>query len=470
MPTRKDVIAISLGQRMITDFMVDRIPPLNNVAHQVKELPTSFKQGALFAFARIKSTSFTHGLHAYPAKFVPQIPRWAIRYARVGRGNIVLDPFCGCGTTLVEARLSGICSYGIDIDPLARLVTSAKSTPLYPRKPQMIYEAFEKLIRRIQNDRSEVSLLDQCDVNLHYNWKFWFNEDAMKTLVRIKRCIRSFEPPDISSDAEAKAIRDFFLVCFSSIIKRVSYLDEDQIKVKRDPAKLEKGIKNPIRAFEEATRRNLPGMVRFTQRCRQNPATVAKVIGEDARSIPLDAQSVDLIVTSPPYLNAIDYPFAHKHELFILDLVEPENYRPHSRKYIGVSERVLLKSMYSDLHLSGYEPVDGYITKIYSGGKDVDKNRAFVVFQYFTGMQVFLEECNRVLRKEGSLVIFVGDNRIRNIYVPTHTLLLEMAKDRCGFEVETFFYHRMKHKKLAIPRYATGGEIETEMAVVLRRR
>jgi DNA modification methylase len=455
---------------MITEFMEGKIPELHAAVHQVRELPLSFKQGTIFTFKDIDTTSFTHGMHVYPAKFVPQIPRWAIRYAKVAVGERVLDPFCGCGTTLVEARLLGINSYGIDINPLARLITRAKVTPLYPEKPELLYAAFEKAMRQIQRDRSEISIEEQSDVKLHYNWKFWFKEDAMKALIKIKRCIRSFDPPNVSSKNEEKAIRDFFLVCLSSIIKKVSYLDEHQIKVKRSLVKLKKGVPQPVRAFKDAVKKKIPPMLKFTKKCSQYPEATAEVIGEDARSVPLDEQSVDLIVTSPPYINAIDYPFAHKHELFILDLVEPEDYRPHSRNYIGVSERVLLKSMYNDLHLCEYVPVDEYIIKIYSKGKDVDKNRAYVIYQYFTSMQVFLKECKRVLKDGKLAVVFVGDNNIRKLYIPTHILLMKMAEEKFGFETETFLYHRMKQKKLAIPRNATGGEIQTEMAMVLRKR
>ena len=408
-------------------------------------------------------------MHEYPAKFVPQIPSWAIRYARLDVGETVLDPFCGCGTTLVEARIIGVNSYGIDIDPLARLITRVKVTPLYPNKPELTYIAAKRLVQQIRNDSSKVDLHDQPDVKLHYNWRFWFNENTMKMLIKIKRNIRSFIPPSVSEDSETKAIREFFLVCLSSIVKKVSYLDEDQIKVRRSLSKVRRGARNPFDAFEEAIQKNIIRILSFAKKCKAHPQTYAKVIGNDARSLPLLDRSIDLIVTSPPYVNAIDYPFAHKHELFILDLVKPENYRPHSRNYIGVSERVLLKAMYADLHLCGYKPVDEYIQKIYFGGKDVDMNRAYVVYQYFTGMRAFLKEAKRTLKDGRHLVIFVGDNRIRNVYVPTHVLLMKIAEEEFGFRTETFFYHQMKRKKLGLPRNKTGGEIEKEMAMVLRK-
>jgi len=62
------------------------------------------------------TTYLTHNFHTYPAKFIPQIPRTIIRQLSVP-GDIVLDPFCGCGTTLVEAKLLGRSSIGIELNP-----------------------------------------------------------------------------------------------------------------------------------------------------------------------------------------------------------------------------------------------------------------------------------------------------------------------------------------------------------------
>lgn len=459
----------TVGQKAIADYLDAKFPEQAETIFKVDELPLTFQPGTIFTFGDINSTKFTHGFHAYPAKFVPQIPRWAINYSNLGPHDLILDPFCGCGTTLVEACLKGINSYGIDIDPLARLLTRVKCTPLYREQPSLLFKAFDDLTRKIRKDCSTISLEEQPDVMLHCNWRYWFDEDIMKLLIRIKRGIRRFDPPSTQNENEKQAVRDFFLMCLSSIIKKVSYLDEEQIKIKRSKRKFEEGVQNPINTFEKISKKKIAGMIDFATAMKHHPRVIAKIIGEDARSIAFGDKAVKLIVTSPPYINAIDYPFAHKHELFILDLLNPKDYRPRSRKYIGVSERVLLKAMYEDIHLCGYEPVDKYIKKIYSQGKDVDKNRAYVVFQYFTSMEKFLSEASRVLSDDGRLVVFVGDNHIRKIYIPTHALLIGVAEEKCGFKTETFFFHHLKKKKFGLPRYETGDQISREMAMVLRK-
>jgi len=73
----------------------------------------------------------THTIHKYPSKFIPQIPRWAIRkYLGESSQSYVYDPMCGSGTTLLEALLHGHNSIGLDIDPLACLISRVKTTPI----------------------------------------------------------------------------------------------------------------------------------------------------------------------------------------------------------------------------------------------------------------------------------------------------------------------------------------------------
>ncbi|MRI59109.1 MAG: hypothetical protein C6H99_06360, partial [Epsilonproteobacteria bacterium] len=80
------------------------------------------KNGDRFLFISYDQSMFTHGLHKYPAKFFPELPRFLIkRYAK--KNSIILDPFMGSATTNVEAMLNGFNSYGIDIDPFAKFLS-----------------------------------------------------------------------------------------------------------------------------------------------------------------------------------------------------------------------------------------------------------------------------------------------------------------------------------------------------------
>jgi hypothetical protein len=108
--------------------------------------PTSGEEGAIrhdltaltyvrlqqmdWTFAGDYTRGGTHSIHPYPAKFIPQIPRALISALHPGDETAVLDPFCGSGTTLVEGALAGIPTVGVDLHPLACLISKVKVTVL----------------------------------------------------------------------------------------------------------------------------------------------------------------------------------------------------------------------------------------------------------------------------------------------------------------------------------------------------
>src|SRR3989338_11522591 len=75
------------------------------------------------------TTYLTHNFHTYPAKFIPQIPKSTIK-TLTKEGDTILDPFCGCGTTLVEAKLLNRCAIGVDLNPVATLISKAKTNKI----------------------------------------------------------------------------------------------------------------------------------------------------------------------------------------------------------------------------------------------------------------------------------------------------------------------------------------------------
>ena len=105
--------------------------------HTVKgDIPIDLKipnHGSILVISK-SQRYLTHLIHKYPAKFIPEYPRWAIQKFAGNKTNLVLDPFCGSGTTNVEAKLAGYDSCGIDVDPLAILLTKVKTTNLNEKK------------------------------------------------------------------------------------------------------------------------------------------------------------------------------------------------------------------------------------------------------------------------------------------------------------------------------------------------
>src|SRR5512136_5537 len=121
-------------------------------ASNYEKLPDALDLSGEFRKYIGKQVSYaTHGIHRYPAKFIPQIPRFCIdKYSKPG--DDVLDPFMGSGTTLLESYVSGRNSYGIDIHALARLIAKVKTTPL---DPEVLSSLSARLLEDIREDEED---------------------------------------------------------------------------------------------------------------------------------------------------------------------------------------------------------------------------------------------------------------------------------------------------------------------------
>ena len=262
------------------------------------------KNGNRFLFISYDQSALTHGLHKYPAKFFPELPRWIIqRYSKVG--DLILDPFMGSGTTNLEASLLGRDSVGIDVDPFSRFIAKVKTSPL-PIKE--LKEAYYE-IKREATSYVEPRYLKNVP-SFPYRDK-WFKSYILKELAHLKTSIENLQT-DIS-------IKNFFLVCFSSIIRKVSEADNNCTRTvvrKKLNKQIHKG--DAIHLFLKRIDTCVENMILLT---KANPSgNVIIPENADARDMAIFKDKIfDLALTSPPYLNAVDYPRTHQLEIYWLN-------------------------------------------------------------------------------------------------------------------------------------------------------
>ncbi|WP_162242098.1 hypothetical protein [Methylobacterium sp. Leaf125] len=430
----------------------------------MSELPLNPVHNAQYSFQNVRRstvTKWTHGLHKYPAKFIPQIPRWALAHCGPVHGKTVLDPFCGSGTTLIEAGLAGADTRGLDVSPVAVTISEAKTTIT-----NLSASHFSKLLSEI-NDLA----LDQLDAirnsfgssvgqncnGLHFTWSNWFGVDEISGLVATREAIMALAP---------KTERSFLLACLSSVSKSCSYLDEDQIKVRLDKNK------KPLAPLSTFTRFSLEAFM--TQATLAKAYTSAgasfSVDRGSADALPYNSQSIDVIVTSPPYMNAIDYTMNHKYNMFILGLIQPENFKDHCREYIGITERAVRTKDALQVGSTNNQVADGFIESLIDEGSALTANRAYVVYQYFSRMKMMFAESFRVLRPGGRAAFVVGEtNRVCGHLIPTAEILEDMANSE-GLATDLRFAHVMANRSsMRLNRSQTGGQINREMIYVFSR-
>lgn len=391
--------------------------------------------------------NYTHPIHTYPAKLIRHIPYFFISNAIYSKkGDTILDPFCGSGTVLVEAKLNGRNSYGVDINPLSRLLTKVKMTPL---DCLLLTKEKENLLNKIKYCKSKES-----PPNFH-NCDFWFTKKVQRELSIIKMCIECVNDPDF---------RDFFYICFSSIIRKVSNADphiSPPVKSKEMRKLIANGRSiNVLQYFKDEIDVNIVRLSKFTSDCDRY--SFAKLIGDDARNIELRDESVDLVITSPPYINAQKYCRSLKLELYWLGLVNRKELLNLDKKLIG-TERAYFKE-YNSLHLVGIEQADDVIELIYN----TDPKRAFIVYKYFADMKKSIHETYRVLKNESYCVLVIGNNTVRSVSVPCHQIFIEIAKKQ-GFNVNLVLVDEIKSRGLMTKRNKTANLINNEWILVFRK-
>jgi DNA modification methylase len=393
-------------------------------------------------------TNLTHGLYIYPAKFIPQIPQFCIRQFSEPNDTI-LDPFCGSGTSLVEALLLHRNAFGLDINPLAQLISKVKTSSL---DLFLLLEECTRIEHVLTTSNTE-SIKNAEILSTFPNIAYWFSPKVFYELLNIQQHI--FKIQDV-------AIRNFFLLILASIVRDVSFADRDQLH----PARTKYTHKNeavnvPTYAiFRKSLQLRLPIIETFSQFDFSNVSI--QLIGEDATRIRCPIK-IDLAVTSPPYVNAVDYARIHKLEAFWTGLLNPKEIASLHQQYIGTEN--VYKEYYSHLPEFPHPELNQLIAQIAS----FDKKRAGIVALYFTRMFQNLQEVFRLLKSAGYYCIVIGSNNIRNIHIPTPKILIDFAENELGYKNTLNYSYNVINKRLKIPRAQHGGNIKKEWIVVLQK-
>lgn len=395
----------------------------------------------------------THGIHKFPAKFFPELPRYLIRkYSDVG--NTVLDPMCGSGTVVLEAMLNNRIGVGIDIDPIARLITKVKTTPLSSEILKNTEESLNQQIESFWKSSTYVPTIP----DFYYRDK-WFRPFVLNELGIIKGSIKALETQYLTK--KWSHISDFLHVTLSSIIRDVSNADPYCTRTVLRK-KITKNISpgDTLEKFSLRLEQQIEDMGKFTAALKNVGHPKVILPSGSALETGLEDESIDLGITSPPYINAVDYPRTHQLEMYWLGLLDDGPLSRVKRKYIGTE--TVYKNEYKDLRVTGLETLDPVLEKIYAR----DPRRAFIAFKFFEDMKNQLHEMMRVLRPGRRYCIVIGNNIMRGVPVKSHEILAEIAESKVGFELETQFFSKLIRHFIRIPR---KERMHGEWVLVLRK-
>lgn len=372
----------------------------------------------------------SHNLHSFPAKFPPQLPRAFIKEL-TEPGELVLDPMVGSGTTIVEAFISGRRSVGFDIDPLAIRLSAAKVTPTILHK---VREAAQEVLveaetRFLEDPDALVEMLDaRFDAATRKFIDYWFLPKTQIELIALIQAIEKVQDP---------IIRDFLELGFSAIIitKSGGVSMAMDLAHTRPHRVADKEPRSPFERYSYRLKKNIQSLAEIPYGTKE-----VNLIKGNAQSLALHSNSVDLIVTSPPYAaNAIDYMRAHKFSLvwFGHPVSELSKLR---REYIGGEAT----SDFDMLELPDYP--SRKIAKV----AELDEKKARVLQRYYSEMTRTLSEMYRVLKPGKSAIVVVGTSTMRGVDTETHKCFKDIGES-LGFELVRTAVRQLDRDKRMMP-------------------
>jgi DNA modification methylase len=395
----------------------------------------------------------SHNFHSFPAKFPPQIPKKFI-HELTNSGDTVLDPMVGSGTTILEAFLAGRRAIGFDIDPLALILSKVKVTPASKDDLRIIGETIlsnAKLALEREPEKTEKILNEYWDPKTKEFIDYWFAPQTQLELFVLIEEIKKL------TDQTAK---DFFMIVFSSIIITKSggvsfaldlgHTRPHKAKIINGKTVTNNNVKDSSSNDSYVSSKNIGSALEdFRRRINKNlNGLLEEIIGTyppqlylgDAQDLSIPDNSIDLIVTSPPYAsNAIDYMRAHKFSLVWLGH-SIETLSKKRKEYIG--GEVVVEEKLIDLP----RKTSGIIEQI----SNFDPRKGRILHSYYSDMFRTIQEMYRVLKNGKVAIVVVGTSLMRSINTETAECLAEIG-GTVGFEVPKIGIRNLDRDRRMLP-------------------
>jgi DNA modification methylase len=410
--------------------------------------------GGDWTFNGASTRELTHCYHDYPARMIPQVAGKLLDL--FGRNaKHLFDPYCGSGTSLVEANIRGINAIGTDLNPLARLIAKAKtSTPKIASLEKQIATfnkiALEDKLRRFK-ESPQVYGVARLD--------FWFKPAVIERLFHLRKFINNLDDEEI---------RSFFQVAFSETVRDSSNTRNEEFKLYRyGEDKLAKFNPDVYEIMAVKLKRNLDGYRKYKaiiENLKNRPS--ANIYGfNTVDTIPdglIPTQGFDIVVTSPPYGDSgttVAYGQYSRLSAAWLELEEPDTI---DRKLMGGKPVKAVSSFHS-------EALNRAIEKV----KKSDEKRAREVTSFYTDLEASISNIANVIKQNGYACYVVGNRKVKGVVLPTDIAVRNFFENH-GFEHVNTFIRSIPNKRMPSknsPTNATGvldTTMTQEFIVVMR--
>jgi DNA modification methylase len=482
--------------------LLDRCAKATKLVTRKANLEEIARQLPSIENGRREHSYLTHSYHQYKGKYYPQLCKSLFNYGGLKPGDAVLDPFCGSGTTMVEAYLNSLRGVGVDLNPLAAFMSNVKVEALEV-EPQVLRQKTERLIADLKEILRARGLWDTGLEDLE-----WTRPSRELSSEELAERIEALEIPNLdylttwfeplalyklglileqANELDDYRIRGLATLTVSNIIRPYSLQAPGQLRVRRratPPA-----TDDILYHFSTSLRKNVAAVFLFhaVKPCYPFLPNSVRSFEGDIRRLdqvpsPLlqEDEQIDMVVTSPPYATALPYIDTDRLSIFMLGFIEKDQRRDLERRMIGNreitnSERKMLEAEFLESYETSPLPdsVKTLVKEILERNAAADvgfrrRNKASLLYKYFADMREGFLQIRRVLKPSRLCAVIIGNSTTvaggKRVEIRTNDLLVDIGRS-VGFELA----HSMPMTDQAAYMAHSKNTIRTETIFILRK-
>jgi len=410
--------------------------------------------GDSWDFKNANTKEYTHCFHSYPAMMIPQVARRIIEiYGE--NATLLFDPYCGTGTSLVEANLKGINAIGTDLNPLARLIAQAKTTKIDGKAlDKYLYDFTNYLFSKSFKEEDYSTITLPCITNID----IWFSKSVQYKLAIIFNYI--------IQKIDNVFIQNFFKVAFSETIRETSNTKNGEFKLVRDKKLIKTEDLDVFGIILGKLSRNKEGLINFIKVCPQN--VVSHIYSfNTVLSIPYDLvpqESVDIVVTSPPYGDSRTTVAYGQFSRFANEWLGFHNANKIDNLLMGGRKN----------NVNNFKFNNDLLNDVITAISNKDNKRAMEVVSFFKDYESSIVNVSTTIKKGGVVCYVVGNRTVKNINIPTNKITAQLFEQNNFVHMETIV-RNIPNKRMPLVNSPTnipgqtGQTMKNEYIVICKK-
>jgi hypothetical protein len=348
--------------------------------------------------------------------FGPDLVQKMLRDMETGAEHMVLDPFSGAGTTLIETKMEGIRSVGFEINPLLHFV--CQTSTQWDLPIDRLVESYRKIGDHFSAERKRLASKDVEDIGIPlppiHNVFRWWRRDVLKEILILRETIEQ--------ECEEKSARSFFQLSLAGVLVP----DLTNVTLGRLQLHFTSRQGDDIdvwRTYNQHTKRMLEDITSIPDERRFVPSEVLRIDSTSDEVLQVKSK-IHRVITSPPYPNRYSYVWNTRPHLYLLRMFTNAKHASDlDQKTIGGTWGAATSCLSKGTIEPAYPVIDKEISSVAEEIRKTDNLMANYLLHYFNCLASQIVSQNGILADKVRCAYVVGCSRLKGIYVETDVLL-----------------------------------------------